>query len=226
MLCGIRAALVLASLAARAAAKLEGGGASSAVVYAIEPAQGSLAGGTYLTILGAGLAGLSGAAAATTVFVGGAECVQNQASRYDSSDSRLVCWTPPSPTGAEGAFDVQVAVVSLDGSAAYVACPLGAATCRFAYRFYAATPQVSFASLGGAAGSVFQAGGYLISPALADYAVRVGGGAGGAGGATTTKSRVDSPRRKLAPSAQSTYLPGGTRARLRNVPLADAWSHR
>lgn len=160
-----------------------GGGASSAIIYSVT-SFGSLGGGTYVSILGAGLS-RGGIAGTTTIFIGGDECIQNQASLYDSSDSLLVCFSPPH--AIQETLDVRVAMTTVDGSSQFVMCA-SATACKFTYS-YAYTPVLypltlgGSSSLGGAASqSTFKAVGTLRGSTFDSYFIRVGGGAGGAGG--------------------------------------------
>jgi hypothetical protein len=160
-----------------------GGGASSAIIYSVTQF-GSLGGGTYVSILGSGLS-RGGVAGTTTIFIGGDECIQNQASLYDSSDSLLVCFSPPH--SIQETLDVRVAMTTVDGSSQFVMC-ISAAACKFTYS-YAYTPVLypltlgGSSSLGGAASeSTFKAVGTLRGTTFDSYFIRLGGGAGGAGG--------------------------------------------
>ena len=65
-----------------------------AFIYDLWPSQGSIAGGTYLTIKGLGWA-RNGLPGATVAYLNEKECIQNQGSKLDSTDTNLVCWTPP-----------------------------------------------------------------------------------------------------------------------------------
>jgi len=134
--------------------------------------------------LGSGLS-RGGVAGTTTIFIGGDECIQNQASLYDSSDSLLVCFSPPH--SIQETLDVRVAMTTVDGSSQFVMC-ISAAACKFTYS-YAYTPVLypltlgGSSSLGGAASeSTFKAVGTLRGTTFDSYFIRVGGGAGGAGG--------------------------------------------
>jgi hypothetical protein len=120
-----------------------GGGASSAIIYSVTQF-GSLGGGTYVSILGSGLS-RGGVAGTTTIFIGGDECIQNQASLYDSSDSLLVCFSPPH--SIQETLDVRVAMTTVDGSSQFVMC-ISAAACKFTYS-YAYTPVLYPLTLGG-----------------------------------------------------------------------------
>ena len=177
----LAAALVASRLPPCALAQSFGGagGASAATVSALQTQRGSLGGGTYLSIWGSGFA-RGGRDGQTVVYVGNDVCEQTQATDYDSGDARLVCVTPAS--SVERSVDVRVAIVALDGSNSYVACPSTAA-CKFAYSLET-TPLLQFSSRGGAAGTIFKAFGALRGATSDAYFIRVNpNGAGGAGGA-------------------------------------------
>ena len=175
----LAAALALSSLPSAARAQSFGGagGASAAAVSALQTQRGSLGGGTYLSIWGSGFA-RGGRDGQTVVYVGSDVCAQTQATAYDSGDARLVCYTPASDI--EQVVDVRVAIVALDGSNSYVACPSTAA-CKFTYAL-STTPLLQFSSRGGAAGTTFKAFGALRGANAAAYTIRVDpadvGGAG------------------------------------------------
>jgi len=66
---------------------------ASAVVNAIQATTGSIMGGTYFSVWGAGF-NRGGVEGKTVVFVGSSECATVE---YYSTDSRIVCFTPPGP---------------------------------------------------------------------------------------------------------------------------------
>jgi hypothetical protein len=92
---------------------------------------------------------------------------------YDSTDSKLVCYTPAAPGGAEGAADVRVSVLTINSEQQYAACPTPSA-CRFTYG-WGQTPKVDAATLGGAPGAVYRATGQLYGDGVDVYHVRIGG---------------------------------------------------
>jgi hypothetical protein len=111
-------------------------------------------------------------------YIGTDECAVVE---YDSTDSKLVCYTPPSPTGADQVLEVQVEIVTISAEldklnqSPYAACPLVGSVnpCQFSYRSDV-TPKVELASLGGSPGKVYRATGQLYGDSVAPYILRVG----------------------------------------------------
>ena len=82
-------------------------------------------------------------------------------------------YSPPAPTSdGDTTVTVRVALISVDGKAAYAACATPAA-CQFSYRLDS-TPTVDFLSLGGAPGQTLRVTGRLFGLAPDDYSIRVG----------------------------------------------------
>lgn len=80
---------------------------------------------------------------------------------YDSDDSQLVCYTPPS--AVEGTVSIQVSTLALNTRHLFAACPTN--DCYFQYR-WDRTPRVDYAPLGGRTGGIYRAFGTFVSQLL------------------------------------------------------------
>jgi hypothetical protein len=153
------------------------------------PNRGSIMGGTYVIIKGAGWT-RGGAAGTTQALINGKPCVQSQGILQDSSDTNFACWSPAIYEGGDKGMrldernmerdvDVTVVITLEDGSVFRRTC----ANC-FSYKIWV-TPVVSFASLGGYEGSILKFSGGIRHPDSSDYWIRTGGDmtGGGVGGA-------------------------------------------
>ena len=154
--------------------------ASAATILAIAPLRGSVLGGTKLIIDGAGFSrGPMSGLADTRVYVG-AQAATCDA--YQSTNTRLVCSTPPSASGADEAQPITVSTASIDaygvgGSQARCA----AASCVFAYRADR-TPTVAGVGGGGAAGATLRlVGNAGVTDTSNAEVAQIGAGPGGVG---------------------------------------------
>lgn len=152
--------------------------AFGAVVSIISPSQGSMVGGTKVTVHGAGFArGPMGSVSTARVFVGALEC---RIEPYYSSDSRLVCYTPASPSGVDGEYaPVVVQVLSIDMTGGGVArCATGGSRpCTFQYRADR-TPRIDAIYGGGVPGSTVRFTGWsgVSAPAAVEITMGATGG--------------------------------------------------
>lgn len=174
-----------------ASAPLVAGAAMSAVISAVSPPTGGLAGGTYLTLKGVGWA-RAGMPGATRAYINGRECIQNQGVILDSTDTNFICWTPPFYGPGEVIDDsyndrevlLKVVLTMTDGTSveAAHACytQRGDGSCRFTYK-RDLTPVVFQASTGVLPGGILRVYGNLRHPDSFKYWVRTGGMIGGGG---------------------------------------------
>lgn len=105
------------------------------------------------------------------VWVGVDEC---KIVEYWSTDSQLVCYTPPAPRTEKGEFsqgrlDVRVSKTSVNAQFAYFK-----GFNQFEYNYYR-TPRHEFTVFGGQAGKPFRAWGNLRAQALSSYRATIGG---------------------------------------------------
>jgi len=82
-----------------------------AVLNAVQNNVGSLMGGTFLTLWGSGFS-REGKSGSTQVYLGTNLCPVVE---YYSSDTKLVCFTPPGPAGTVTVF-VQTVFAGVSGS--------------------------------------------------------------------------------------------------------------
>jgi hypothetical protein len=99
-------------------------------------------------------------------FIGASPCTIVP---YYSTDSSLVCYTPPSPTPAGGYVQVLVQTVALQSS--YAPCVGG--PCRFQYAL-SDTPGITAASLGAHAGGALRFAGPLGGANASWYHIFIG----------------------------------------------------
>lgn len=125
-------------------------------IQALSPSQGSLFGGTKLTIFGTGFAkGPMGAVSTAKVYMGGEEC---RVEPYYSADSRIVCYTPAAPPGVSDLdyVTVQVVITSIDTTDGIARCATGGTRpCAFRYRSDRTT-RIDSVYGGGPAGKVLR----------------------------------------------------------------------
>lgn len=168
---------------------------NASVIFSLWPDQGSFAGGTYLTIKGAGFnrAGMPGT---TTVTIGGEPCIQTQGIVLDSTDSGYVCWTPPRPDRystnsllypedtaynqvSSQTLDVVVTLTDLQSGLSVSTKSNGG----FTYK-REVTPIITFASLSGYPGSIVKIAAKNIPDTFENasiFWIRTGGTPGGFG---------------------------------------------
>ena len=158
--------------AARAAAQFSSIAPTTPLISALQASRGSTQGGTFLTIWGAGFS-MSGKQGMVTVFVGSSVC---QLVEYYSSDTRLVCFTPPNLPA--GSYPVQVQAVSIATQASSYSICAVAAGCVFTTN-KANTPYIASASFGGySGGGLVKVSGRLSGVDTSWYQIHVPADAG------------------------------------------------
>lgn len=124
-----------------------------------------------LTLFGNGFSDMTNGAPGVRVWVGVDEC---KIVEYWSTDSQLVCYTPPAPRTEKGEFaqgrlDVRVSKTAVNAQFAYFK-----GFNQFEYNYWR-TPRHEFTVFGGQAGKPFRAWGTLRAKALSSYRATIGG---------------------------------------------------
>eukprot|EP00035_Acanthoeca_spectabilis_P007825 m.144226 g.144226 ORF g.144226 m.144226 type:complete len:4359 (-) comp14100_c0_seq10:3061-16137(-) len=165
----IRVAVVtslLAALVNQGTAQAFGAGTGGAVIHSISPTNGSIGGGTLVTITGSGFQ-RGGIVGGTNVFIGHLACPVID---YWSSDERLICRTEEMHNFSVGYSYMPVRVAMHSFSAASFAQG------QFRYKYWdSSTPFIRRSSSGVLAGGELQFGGLLRAANTDDLTVTVGG---------------------------------------------------
>jgi hypothetical protein len=141
--------------------------ANLAVVNSLQNTRGSTEGGTLLTIWGSGFS-IAGQRGSVHVYLGTSLC---RTVAYFSSDTKIVCFTPPGSPGTVTVF-VQTLYAGVSGSS-YAACVGG--PCTFTYTA-SSTPSLTHTSLGGSPGSLVSFHGNFLGGTTIDwFQVSLGG---------------------------------------------------